>query len=202
MSDVTVTSTGSGYYEITHSSLATPERVRGKEAAEARAAEIAAAAAPAEGAIPAQIDIEAAAALAEANARIAELEAQIAAAPVVTVEVEPGTEGAMAVPTSIPRAYTGVMDKDTKKAFSGLNMAIARIVLEENESIPPTGLFLAHNGRPYMISPGVEVDVPEFLLSVLDDAVLATAQVDAKTKRVIGWRSRSRFPYRRIAIKN
>lgn len=73
-----------------------------------------------------------------------------------------------------------------------------KILLEENDDIPPTGLPLGHNGTSYVIVPGEPVDVPEFLLDILDSAVMSGPQVDPQTRRVIGYRDRLRFPYRRL----
>ena len=73
------------------------------------------------------------------------------------------------------------------------------IILEDNDDIPPTGLMIGHNGTSYMIVPGEPVNVPSFLLEILDHAVLSVPVTDKVNKRVIGHRERMRFPYRRVA---
>ena len=73
-----------------------------------------------------------------------------------------------------------------------------RIILEEDSAIPPVGLFISANGKTYMLMAGVEAQVPREVLSVLDDAVISLPVIDPQTQRVTGYRSRLRFPYRRI----
>jgi hypothetical protein len=73
-----------------------------------------------------------------------------------------------------------------------------RIVLEENDAIPPTGLFLAHNGKTFLLRPGEEVNVPEYLIQILDHAVMSTPVVDQDSGQVTGYRDRMRYPYRII----
>lgn len=73
-----------------------------------------------------------------------------------------------------------------------------RILLEESNDIPPSGLFLQHNGRPYMLKPGMEVDIPLFLKEILDHAIITVPQVDPITRQVVGWRSRQKYAYRVI----
>lgn len=73
------------------------------------------------------------------------------------------------------------------------------IQLEENEEIPPTGLFVGHNGQSYLLKPSEPINVPSFVLEKLDHAVLTMPVVDPTTKRVIGHRERMRFPYRRVS---
>jgi hypothetical protein len=72
------------------------------------------------------------------------------------------------------------------------------IVLDDNDDIPPTGLFLGHNGTGYIIQTGVPVPVPEFILGILDDAVMAAPLIDPKTLQVKGYRPRPRYTYRRV----
>lgn len=77
----------------------------------------------------------------------------------------------------------------------------ARILVEENSDIPPTGLFLGHNGRGYMLKPGVPVVVPLPLLEILDNAITTIPVFDNTTRQIVGYRDRLRFPYRRLADK-
>lgn len=71
-----------------------------------------------------------------------------------------------------------------------------RIVLEENEDIPPTGQFIGLNGIGYILRPGVPVDVPLGVKEILDNAVLDVPQVNPDTLEVIGTRPKMRYPYR------
>lgn len=73
-----------------------------------------------------------------------------------------------------------------------------KVILEEDPAIPPTGLFISANGRPYLLQAGVEAEVPREVLSVLDDAVISVPTISPQTQQVTGWRSRLRFPYRRV----
>lgn len=72
-----------------------------------------------------------------------------------------------------------------------------KIVLEENDAIPPGGQFFGVNGVGYQIQPGKPVDVPEFLLGVIDNAV-ASKPVFNDDGQVVGYREVPRFPYRVI----
>jgi hypothetical protein len=73
-----------------------------------------------------------------------------------------------------------------------------KIVLEEDPGIPPTGLYISANGKPYLLMAGVEAEVPPEVISILNDAVTSVAVIDPQTQRVTGYRSRLRFAYRRI----
>lgn len=280
---VKVTPAAGGYYDLEHKSLSEPERVRGKEKADARAAEIAKADTTPDGSMPAQgglvqgaggdiilpgdtrsaaeraqerdaagrgdenldptqkpdekakssaqaqsekqretdevlqqrLDAERTATAGQPTGddkdqQIAALKAQVesfdsrfdqllkALQPVVRTVETVAEPDAPAVPLTIAREYSGKMEADTKKALKAAGMGVSTIVLEENENIPPTGLFIGHNGRSYMIKPGEEVDVPDFLLAVLDDAVMSAPITDSKSQKVLGYRARSKYPYRRI----
>lgn len=219
--DVTITPQPGGFYELSHSSLAEPVRERGKEKAEQRAEEISAAAAnhddgghiPPQGELP---DVPPVALdkapesqdpvvqeLQEQNRRMKEQMdkmmahmAALSAAGVVTVghtgdgDVAPRVKG--------PSSYTGEMDPEVRKALKARGINTVKIVLEESEHIPPTGLFLGHNGKSYMIQPGTPVEVPEFLVGVLDDAVTSAPIVNPESKKVIGYRDRLKYPYRKV----
>jgi hypothetical protein len=72
-----------------------------------------------------------------------------------------------------------------------------RILLEDNDEIPPGGQFIQVNGRSFLIQAGYEVEVPRMVLDVLDHAVKSVPITD-NMNTVIGYRDRLRFPYRVI----
>jgi hypothetical protein len=261
---VQITPAGGGYYDLSHFSLAEPERVRGKENADARAVELSAAnpLVNADVTIPKQGDLgnappagdaptsnggatppaditstaslsgntapppapapkpspeaqQAASQAANPNtdpepeegedprdAKIRALQAQMSdmltALQHVTTVQSTAAPIVDAVPLDIGREFAGQMSKAQKAAFKKAGFEVVTIVLEENDSIPPTGLFVGHNGRGYMIKPGENVDVPDFLLGVLDDAVMSAPITDPSTQKVLGYRNRSKYPYRRV----
>lgn len=220
---VTVTPQPGGYYELSHPSLPEPEKIRGKEKADDRAKEVAAAAAQSEGFMEQQPPIDevippASPAAPEAPAtepaaapqgssdvddlkalvaKQSEMIAQLLAAAATTVvAAEPA-----AAPdpfATMSREFSGQVDAKARKAAAALGVEYVTIILEEGNDIPPTGLFLGHNGRSYMITPGEPVDVPDFLLGVLDDAIMSAPVVDGKTQKVLGYRNRMKYPYRRV----
>ena len=71
-----------------------------------------------------------------------------------------------------------------------------KIILEENDNIPPTGLFVGCNGRGYLIRPGETVNIPTGVREILDHAITSAPQIDPSTRRVIGYRDRQKYPYR------
>lgn len=73
------------------------------------------------------------------------------------------------------------------------------ILVEENDDIPPTGLYVGHNGTGYLLRAGEPISVPSFLLDILDHAIMTAAVTDPTTRQVIGQRQRMRYPYRRVA---
>ena len=102
------------------------------------------------------------------------------------------------VPAGVPRKFAGELNEDVKETLGKLGIETTDIILEESTDIPPTGLFLGHNGRGYVIVPGEKVTVPNFLLGVLNDAVMSSPVVDSKTQKVLGYRDRMKYPYRRV----
>lgn len=90
-----------------------------------------------------------------------------------------------------PRAKKNMTARETLDAQPRV-----KIILEENEHIPPTGQFIGVNGVGYLLMPGVEVSVPESVLEVLDNAIMSEPRLDQFTRQVIGYRDRLRFPYR------
>lgn len=75
-----------------------------------------------------------------------------------------------------------------------------RIKLAHNRDIPPSGLYLGHNGKGYLLKPGVEADVPEFLLDILDNAV-QSVPVTGPNGQVESWEEQPRFMYSIIRKK-
>lgn len=85
-----------------------------------------------------------------------------------------------------------------RKTKKGPKAHYIKIELAENDEIPPSGLFLSVNDRAYLLQPGMEADVPPGVVDVLDNAVMATPRIDPQTKRVVGYKERLRYPYRRL----
>lgn len=73
-----------------------------------------------------------------------------------------------------------------------------RIILEENDNIPPTGLFVGDNGRGYIIRPGEEVDVPPGVLEILSNAIMSVPTIDPQSLQVIGYRNKMMYPFRTV----
>lgn len=207
---VTITPLAGGFYELNHPSLDDPERVRGKEKADARAEEIAAAGGlggdkmeaqpPLDQVLPVAPDdaekdskIDALTALAQKQSE--QIQQLLAMVP-TGVEV---TEGNTANPLAgMPREFRGQATKEQKRLAKAKGVEYITIILEDVPEIPPTGLYLGHNGDGYMIMPGEPVDVPDFLLEVLNHAVLSMPIIDSKTQKVLGYRDRMRYPYHRV----
>lgn len=72
------------------------------------------------------------------------------------------------------------------------------ILIEEHDDIPPTGLFLGHNGIGFLAKTGVPMYMPDYLIAILDDAIMDAPVVDPNTKKVTGYRPRRRYNYRRV----
>lgn len=71
-----------------------------------------------------------------------------------------------------------------------------RIVLEENDNIPPTGLFVGENGRGYLIRAGEAVDVPPGVVEILSNAIQSVPTIDPQSLQVVGYREKMLYPYR------
>lgn len=197
---VTVKHLGGGYYELSHESLEAPEKVRGKEDAETRAKEIAAAALPGDGSMQPQGDLPDPSLTAAPGDTVAVQNDQGATTATVVVNEAappPPPESPARVP-GLGREFRGELDKKAKSELKKAGLEYTTIILEESDDIPPTGLFIGHNGRSYVIATGVRVDVPDFLIGVLDDAITSTPIVDSKTRKVVGYRDRLKYPYREV----
>lgn len=97
-----------------------------------------------------------------------------------------------------PVAVAGKPAK-AKKDSDPLAGKTIRIVLEESDDIPPNGLFIGHNGRGYLLKPGLEADVPLPLVEILDHAVISAPVVDPITRQVTGYRDRLKYNYRTVS---
>jgi hypothetical protein len=123
------------------------------------------------------------------------MEAEAAAA---AAEAEAAAAAVPPVPTAKGKA--GKASK-AQGALSGEIIPAAdrmTIVVEENDNIPPTGIFIGVNGRSFLIRPGENVDVPIEVVEALNDAVESTPKTDAQGN-VVDYRNRLRFPYRIVS---
>lgn len=87
-----------------------------------------------------------------------------------------------------------------KTASSEPEVKRVDIILQKNEDVPPSGLFIGHNGTGYLLKPGKKANVPEFILDVLDDAVVKIPTMD-DNGRVNGYEDSLRFPYQVVRSK-
>ena len=88
-------------------------------------------------------------------------------------------------------------DIDTDATERAVNMPkTTRIILEDNDNIPPTGLFLGHNGRSFILRTGIPVEVPIEVLDVLDHAIMTVPIINEQTRQPVGWRDRHKYPYK------
>jgi hypothetical protein len=76
---------------------------------------------------------------------------------------------------------------------------MVRIILEESDKIPPTGQFFGINGKGYMLRAGEVALVPRGIIDILDNAVESAPVMQGGTGKIIGYRKRHRFPYRRVS---
>jgi hypothetical protein len=82
-----------------------------------------------------------------------------------------------------------------KLAVSKLGPRV-RIVLDDNDEVPPTGQFFGADGVGYMLRSGEAANVPPEIINILNTAVWDAPIVDPQTKQITGYRKRLRFPYR------
>ena len=74
------------------------------------------------------------------------------------------------------------------------------VILQKNDEIPPTGLYIGHNGVGYKLVAGKKANVPNFLLDILDNAVVKKPIVD-DDGRIAGYEDSPRFPYQVVREK-
>jgi hypothetical protein len=76
-----------------------------------------------------------------------------------------------------------------------------KIILQKNDDIPPSGLFIGHNGTGYQLKPSKAVEVPDFLLDVLDNAVVKKP-VMGENGLISRYEDSPRFPYTVVRDKS
>ena len=70
-----------------------------------------------------------------------------------------------------------------------------RIILDESDSIPPTGQFFGDNGVGYVLVPGQEALVPPGIVEILNNAITAVPLIDPSTLQVIDYKKKRMYPY-------
>lgn len=111
--------------------------------------------------------------------------------------MQAGMESATANKKLDALASNLVSDDDAAGTLEEASERRVRILLEENDNIPPTGQFFGVQGKGYVLRPGEEAEVPMSIVNILDNAVMSVPIIDAG-QRVVGYRDRLRFPYRVI----
>lgn len=97
-----------------------------------------------------------------------------------------------------PAAKKSAAKKEPKYAWQRKypDAKAVTVIFEESDDIPPTGQFIAINGEAFVIVPGEEVTVPDFLLETVNNSISGRPVLNPQTNKVVSYRSRSRFPYR------
>lgn len=113
-------------------------------------------------------------------------------APEETEQKAPTPKKAVAKKPAEPKAPKYAWQRKYPKAKA------VTVVFEETDEIPPTGQFISINGDAFVIVPGEEVTVPDFLLAHVDNCISGKPVVNPQTRKVVSYRNRSRFPYRII----
>jgi hypothetical protein len=101
---------------------------------------------------------------------------------------------APAAPASKPKASKAAKPAAKPTAKPAVEERV-RIMLEDNDQVPPGGQFVSVNGVGYLLQAGVELNVPRGVLDVLDHAVMSVPITD-EMKSVVAYKDRLRFPYR------
>jgi hypothetical protein len=70
-----------------------------------------------------------------------------------------------------------------------------RIILDENDAIPPTGQFFGDNGVGYILRPGEEALVPPGIVEILENATTAAPVLDPSTLEVVSYRQKRMYPF-------
>jgi len=90
------------------------------------------------------------------------------------------------------------MHREESKAVEPMKEDRVKIILEENENIPPTGQFFGLNGTGYILRAGEVAEVPVGIIDILDNAIELSPVVDPMTKQPVSHRPRHRFSYRMV----
>jgi hypothetical protein len=72
---------------------------------------------------------------------------------------------------------------------------LMEIWLEDHPDIPPTGLYVGHNGDGYRIPKGQWVRIPKFLKGVLDDAIVSSPVINPETGQPETWIDKRKYNY-------
>lgn len=108
---------------------------------------------------------------------------------------QPEAEPKQEEPKAAPKARTKKAPAKKKD-----DVERTRIILAKSDEVPPTGLFIGHNGVGYNLKPGKEADVPNFLLDILDNAVVKKPVI-GDNGRVVRYEDSPRFPYQVVRKK-
>lgn len=200
---VTVQSNGGGVYELSADALIDTMKVRGEDKALATAEQVSN---QIVAGLPLQIvsadedqdddvdELSPEDVLAALRARVAEMEAAGITVPVPNphAAVDQQHRRNAVVPGRLAKKMTS----EQKAALAAAGVKTTRIIIDQTDEIPPSGIFVGHNGRTFMLQAGVEIDCPDFVIDVLNDAIMTAAVTDPETHRVVGHRNRLRIPYR------